>query len=95
SEFRLQVDTVVVAIGQSPNPLIPTTTPDLKTSKWGTILVDEEGRTSLEGVWAGGDITTGEATVILAMGAGKRAAASIHEYLSGKPWPSDWKPVNA
>ncbi len=95
SEFRLQVDTVVVAIGQSPNPLVPATTPGLKTSRWGTILADEEGRTSLEGVWAGGDITTGEATVILAMGAGKRAAASIHEYLSGKPWPSDWKPVNA
>ncbi|MEM3012756.1 MAG: NADPH-dependent glutamate synthase, partial [Candidatus Hadarchaeales archaeon] len=95
SEFRLQVDTVVVAIGQSPNPLVPATTPGLKTSKWGTILADEEGRTSLEGVWAGGDITTGEATVILAMGAGKKAAASIHEYLSGKPWPSDWKPVNA
>ncbi len=96
SEFELEVDTVVVAIGQSPNPLLPRSTPGLKTTKWGTIMVDEEGRTSLERVWAAGDIATGEATVILAMGGGKKAAASIHRYLSGESkWPEDWKPVNA
>lgn len=83
SEFMMDVNTVVVAIGQSPNPLIPGTT-KLKTTKPGTIVVDKECRTSREGVFAGGDITTGAATVISAMGAGKRAAAAIHEYLGGK-----------
>ena len=82
SEFLMDIDTVVVAIGQSPNPLVPKTTPGLKTTKWGTIEVDEDGRTSMERVWAGGDITTGDATVILAMGAGRRAALSIDRYLS-------------
>ena len=85
SAFTLPVDTVIVAIGNSPNPLIKKTTPELKTQKWGGILADEEtGRTSMDGVWAGGDTVTGAATVILAMGAGKKAAKDIHEYLSGK-----------
>lgn len=89
SEFLLDVDTVVVAIGQSPNPLLLKLVPELKTSKWGTILADVEGRTSVERVWAGGDIVHGDATVILAMGAGKTAARSIHKYLSAPyKWPS-------
>ncbi|RJX16189.1 NADPH-dependent glutamate synthase [Candidatus Bathyarchaeota archaeon] len=84
SEFLMDVDTVIVAIGQSPNPLIPKTTPDLKTGRKGVILVDEKQKTSKARVFAGGDITTGDATVIAAMGAGKRAAQAIHEFLSGK-----------
>ena len=82
SEFQLEVDTVVFAIGTGANPLIPKTTPDIKTSKWGTILVNEEtGETSKKGVFAGGDIVTGGATVILAMGAGRKASAAIDKYL--------------
>ena len=85
SAFTMILDTVIVAIGNSPNPLIKKTTPGLDTQKWGGIITDEEtGRTSLEGVWAGGDTVTGAATVILAMGAGKKAAKDIHEYLSKK-----------
>ncbi len=85
SEFTLNVETVVVAIGNSPNPLIKNTTPGLATEKWGGIVADEEtGRTSKDGVWAGGDAVTGAATVILAMGAGKKAAKDIDEYLSKK-----------
>ncbi len=85
SAFTLPLDTVIVAIGNSPNPLIKKTTPGLATQKWGGIIADEEtGRTSMEGVWAGGDTVTGAATVILAMGAGKKAAKDIHAYLSGK-----------
>jgi len=85
SEFIMDVDTVIVAIGRTPNPIIQRTTNGLETTKWGTIVVNgETGRTSLEGVYAGGDIVTGEATVISAMGAGKRAARSIHEYLTEK-----------
>jgi len=87
SEFRIPVDTVVVAIGNSPNPLIPQTTPGLEVSKRGTIVVDEAtGRTSKQGVFAGGDIVTGAATVILAMGAGRTAANSINEYLKTGEW---------
>lgn len=83
SRFVMDVDTVVVAIGRNPNPIIQRTTEGLETTKWGTLVVDEEtGKTSLEGVYAGGDIVTGEATVISAMGAGKKAARSIHEYLT-------------
>ena len=83
SEFVLDLDTVIVAIGNSPNPLIRATTPGLETQKWGGIIADEEtGATSLENVYAGGDAVTGAATVILAMGAGKRAAAAIDEKLS-------------
>jgi glutamate synthase (NADPH/NADH) small chain len=82
SNFTMQVDTVVVAIGNSSNPLVPQTTPGLEVNKWGNIVADPEtGRTSREGVWAGGDIVTGGATVILAAGAGKKAAKDIHRYL--------------
>ncbi|MEM3577023.1 MAG: NADPH-dependent glutamate synthase [Candidatus Bathyarchaeia archaeon] len=84
SEFVMDVDTVIVAIGRTPNPIIQRTTQGLEVTKWGTIVADETGRTSLEGVYAGGDIVTGEATVISAMGAGKRAARAIHEYLMSK-----------
>jgi sulfide dehydrogenase (flavoprotein) subunit SudA (EC 1.97.-.-) len=84
SEFEMQVDTVVMAIGQGPNPLVQQTTPDLKTNKWGNIVADDEGRTSKPGVFAGGDIVTGAATVILAMGAGKKAANAIHHYLQNQ-----------
>jgi glutamate synthase (NADPH) small chain len=86
SEFRIPVDTVVVAIGNSPNPLVPATTPGLNTGRKGNIVADEEtGLTSREGVYAGGDIVTGAATVILAMGAGRKAAQAMHEYvMNGK-----------
>lgn len=84
SEFLMDVDTVVIAIGQSPNPLVPNTTKGLEVTKWGTIVVNDEGRTSKERAWAGGDITTGDATVILAMGAGRRASQSIHKYLNSR-----------
>lgn len=83
SEHIVDVETVVIAIGQSPNPLIKSTTPGLETQKWGGIIVEEEtGATSKQGVYAGGDAVTGAATVILAMGAGKKAAAAIDKYLS-------------
>ena len=83
SEHTIDVDTVVIAIGNSPNPLIKNTTPGLKTEKWGGIIVDEcTGKTSRDHVYAGGDTVTGAATVILAMGAGKTAAKAIHEELS-------------
>ena len=86
SNFTFDVDTVVIAIGQSPNPLIRQTTPGLETQKWGGIIVDEATmKTTKEGVYAGGDIVTGAATVILAMGAGKTAARAIHEALQKKP----------
>lgn len=82
SEYELEVDTVVVAIGQGPNPLVTKTTPGLGVNSRGNIIADEEtGVTSLSGIFAGGDIVTGAATVILAMGAGKKAARAIHEYL--------------
>ncbi len=82
SEFVIDCDVVVIAIGNTPNPLIPATTPDIHVSKWGTIIIDEKtGRTSKPFVYAGGDIVTGAATVILAMGAGKIAARSIKEDL--------------
>ena len=85
SEFEMPVDTVIVAIGQTPNPIIQRTTEGLKTNpRNGTIIVDDEGRTSLKGVFAGGDVATGAATVISAMGAGKRAANMIHEYLTSE-----------
>jgi glutamate synthase (NADPH/NADH) small chain len=84
SEFTMDTDTVIVAIGRTPNPIIQRTTEGLVVTKWGTIVADENGKTSLEGVYAGGDIVTGEATVISAMGAGKKAAKAIHEYLMNK-----------
>jgi len=83
SEHTVDADTVIIALGTTPRKFIAETTPDLKTSKWGTFLVDEEtGKTSKEGVFAGGDIVTGSATVIKAMGAGRVAAQSIKEYLA-------------
>ncbi|MEE9151527.1 MAG: NADPH-dependent glutamate synthase [Thermoplasmata archaeon] len=80
SEFIIDIDVVVVAIGNRPNPLVPATTPGLDTTKWGTLVADEEtGKTTKDNVWAGGDIVTGAATVISAMGAGKKASKAIHE----------------
>ena len=73
-----------MAIGTSPNPLIKSTTNALETERWGGIIADENGRTTREGIYAGGDAVTGAATVILAMGAGKTAAAAIHEYILNK-----------
>ncbi len=85
SEFQLECDLAVVAIGTGANPLLTTTTPGLELNKRGYIVADPQtGKTSKEGVWAGGDIVTGSATVILAMGAGRKAANSIHEYLMNK-----------
>ncbi len=85
SEFVLDVDTMIMAIGTSPNPLIRSTTPGLETNKHGCIVTDgDDGLTSREGVYAGGDAVTGAATVILAMGAGKAAAKAIDEYLKNK-----------
>lgn len=82
SETILPVDAVVCAIGNSPNPLIPKTTPELIIGKKGNIVADEKtGKTSMDRIWAGGDVVTGAATVILAMGAGRNAARAIHEYL--------------
>jgi glutamate synthase (NADPH/NADH) small chain len=82
SNFIMEVDTVVVAIGNSSNPLVPQTTTGLEVNKWGNIIADPEtGQTSRKGVWAGGDIVTGGATVILAAGAGKKAARDIDKYL--------------
>jgi glutamate synthase (NADPH/NADH) small chain len=82
SEFILDVDAVVVAIGNRPNPIVPSTTPDMQTNKWGLIVADEKtGRTTKPRVWAGGDIVTGAATVISAMGAGQAAARDIDAYL--------------
>ncbi len=85
SEYLLDADTVVVSVGVSPNPLIPQSMPDLKTTDWSTLVVDEQTlRTSVPFIFAGGDIVRGGATVILAMGDGRRAAASMHKQLSGK-----------
>jgi glutamate synthase (NADPH/NADH) small chain len=87
SNFRIPADTVIIAIGQSPSPLIPKTTPDLKTAKDGVVTIDDEtGKTSKKGVFAGGDVATGGATVILAMGQGKKAAKAIDEYLKTGQW---------
>jgi glutamate synthase (NADPH/NADH) small chain len=84
TEFVLDIDTAIIALGTRPNPVIPTTTPNLSLTKEGTIATDPEtGRTSRNGVWCGGDMATGAATVISAMGAGKRAAADIDRYLKG------------
>ena len=83
SEFIMEVDTVIVAIGNDSNPLIKQTTEGLATTKWGNIIVDENGKTSLDRVYAGGDIVLGAATVILAMGEGRRAANSINKLLAG------------
>ena len=85
SEFVIEVDTVIVAIGNQANPLVPASTPGLETNRWGNIVADEEtGKTSRDGVFAGGDIVTGAATVIEAMGAAKRAARAIDRFLRGE-----------
>ncbi len=84
SEFDIECDTVIMALGTSPNPLIKSTTEGLETNKRGCLTADEEGRTTREGVFAGGDAVTGAATVILAMGAGRKAAKAIDEYLTKK-----------
>ena len=84
SEFIIEADSVIMALGTSPNPLIKSTTNGLDTEKWGGIIADENGQTSREGVFAGGDAVTGAATVILAMGAGKTAAKAIDEYIKNK-----------
>jgi glutamate synthase (NADPH/NADH) small chain len=84
SNHQIQVDTVIISIGTSPNPLIRQTTPGIETNKWGCLVVNEAMATTREGVYAGGDAVTGAATVILAMGAGKKAAQSIDTYLKQK-----------
>jgi glutamate synthase (NADPH/NADH) small chain len=81
SEFQIPVDTVIVSIGNGANPLLTEATPELQLNKWGNIVADEKGLTNIEGVYAGGDIVIGAATVILAMGAGKDAALAMHDYL--------------
>jgi glutamate synthase (NADPH/NADH) small chain len=85
SEFELECELAIVAVGTSPNPLLTTSCPELKTDKDGSIVVDENLMTSLPGVFAGGDIVRGGATVILAMGDGKQAAAAIHTFLTATP----------
>ena len=82
--IEIETDTVIMSIGTSPNPLIKATTAGLDTQKWGGIIADEDGLTSKKGVYAGGDAVTGAATVILAMGAGKKAAAAMDEYMQNK-----------
>ncbi|MFA7412569.1 MAG: FAD-dependent oxidoreductase, partial [Tissierellaceae bacterium] len=84
SEFEFEVETVIMALGTSPNPLIASTTDGLQTNKRQGIIVDEGGHTTREGVFAGGDAVTGSATVILAMGAGKDAAKTIDKYIKEK-----------
>ena len=82
SEFDIEVDAAVIAVGNGPHPLVPQSTPDMELNRWGNIVADDvTGQTSKQGVFAGGDIVTGAATVIEAMGAGKRSAAAIHKYL--------------
>ncbi len=83
SNFTIETDLVVIAVGAGANPLLTATMPDLELNKWGYIVADENGKTSVEGVYAGGDIVTGMATVIQAMGAGRMSAKAIHEYLMG------------
>jgi glutamate synthase (NADPH/NADH) small chain len=87
SGFVMPIDVAIIAIGTGANPLIQSTTPDLRTNKWGYFDVDPQTfRTSKRAVFAGGDIVSGAATVILAMGAGRAAARSIHEYLTTGEW---------
>jgi glutamate synthase (NADPH/NADH) small chain len=82
SEFTLDCDLAVIAVGAGANPLLTQSNPEITLNKWGYIIADPEtGKTTKRAVWAGGDIVTGSATVILAMGAGRKAADSIHDYL--------------
>jgi glutamate synthase (NADPH/NADH) small chain len=93
--FDVPADVVIVAIGNSPNPLLPATEPRLEQTRWGTLAADEStGRTTMPGVFAGGDIVTGGATVILAMGAGRIAAASIERYLESGVWHEAPEPAS-
>jgi glutamate synthase (NADPH) small chain len=83
SKFKLDCDLAVIAVGAGANPVLTQSTEGLTLNKWGYILTEQEtGKTSLKGVWAGGDIVTGSATVILAMGAGRQASDSMHKYLT-------------
>ena len=84
SHFEIDTDVVIMSLGTSPNPLIASTTPGLDTNRWSGLVADDNGATSRPGVFAGGDAVTGAATVILAMGAGRKAAAAIDEYLRTK-----------
>jgi glutamate synthase (NADPH/NADH) small chain len=84
SEFKMEADCVIVAIGNDSNPLIKHTTPQIETNRWGNIVVDEHGKTTMDRVYAGGDIVLGAATVILAMGEGRRAAAAINDMLASE-----------
>ncbi len=94
SEYFLDVDTVIIAIGNDPNPLIPQTTSKIRTTKWGNIVVDPQTqRTSMKGVFAGGDIVLGAATVILAMGEGRRAVKAITKYLQDDDWTGTPEPI--
>ena len=82
SEFEIECDLCIVAVGSGANPLLTSETPDMKLNQWGYVIADPEtGKTTKRGVWAGGDIVTGAATVILAMGAGRKAANSIDKFL--------------
>jgi glutamate synthase (NADPH/NADH) small chain len=93
TEFGLEVDAVVFAIGQKPNKILYQEVPELKVTRWGTLVVDENYRTTMPGVFAGGDAIRGESTVVLAMGDGKRAAKAIDEYIKTGEWPKEIKPV--
>jgi glutamate synthase (NADPH/NADH) small chain len=84
SEFVIPVQTAIEAVGQKPNPIVQSTTPGLKTGKRGTVVIDERQMTSRPGIFAGGDLARGGATVILAMRDGKQSASAIHEYLESK-----------
>lgn len=96
SERVLPVDTVIIAVGNQPNPLIAKTTPAIRTTRWGGIVVHSgTQRTSLKGVFAGGDVVLGAATVILAMGEGRRAAQAIHQYLENEDWTGAPEPAEA
>ncbi len=84
SEFLIDIDTIIIAIGTRANPILTKSIPELRLNKWGYIEADENGLTNLEEVFAGGDIVTGSAIVISAMGAGKKAAKTIDDYLTNK-----------
>ena len=84
SEFEIECDSVIMALGTSPNPLIKSTTAGLETTRYGGIVADENGATTRPGIFAGGDAVTGAATVILAMGAGRKASKAIDEYIKNK-----------
>jgi glutamate synthase (NADPH/NADH) small chain len=81
SDFEIETDVVIMSLGTSPNPLIASTTPGLDTNKWNCIVANDDGQTSRPGIFAGGDAVTGAATVILAMGAGRKAAVAIDRYI--------------